>query len=86
MNTSLNDLNHKSIIKHDATACGTAIISCNSNINNSLTWQQTWGKGPKRLKMLKVEHFSQVLALFPANQDYKGKEKQLNPQLDVTFL
>ena len=42
----------------DATMCSTFLILCNSNIKHSLTWPNTWGKGPKQLKIIKIEHFS----------------------------
>ena len=38
-------------------ACSTLIISCIFNISHSLTCPKTWRKCPKRLKILKNDHF-----------------------------
>ena len=40
-----------------ATKCSTLIISCNFKIGHYLTCPKTSGKGPKRIKILKIEHF-----------------------------
>ena len=43
-----------------ATKFEALMILCSSNISHPLTWSKTWGKGPKGLKILKLELFSQV--------------------------
>ena len=47
-----------------AGICHTLIISYNSYISYSLTCPKTWGKGHKWQKILIIDHFSQVWALF----------------------
>ena len=43
-------------IEH-STTCDILIISCNYNRSHSLVCLKTWGKGPKRLKIPKNNHF-----------------------------
>ena len=54
--------------------CATLTTSYNFNISYSLTCSKTWGKGPKRLKVLEIDHFLYVRALLDAEQDHKVKE------------
>ena len=49
----------------------TLIIPSNYNISHSLICTKTWRKGLKRLKILRIDHFSYVWALLPANFDSK---------------
>ena len=50
------------------------MTSYNFDISYSLACSKTWGKGPKRLKILKIDHFSYVRALLHAKQDHQVKE------------
>ena len=60
--------------------------SCNFNRSHSLTFSKNSGKEFKQLKIPKNGHFSQVLALLPANLDPKAKRSPSVTQLHVTFL
>ena len=67
----------------------TFIISWNSNISHSITWPKTWGKGPKRLKILNkwqmsIFHKSKHSCL-PTNITRQIKKK-LVTQLQVALL
>ena len=53
-----------------ATACGSLVNSYNSNTSHYFTCPKAWGKGPKRLKILRKYHFLQLL---PAYIDQKIK-------------
>ena len=64
-----------------AAICGTLIISCNSNIGYSLTCSKIWEKGPKRQKILRIDHFSWVWSLFPVAFDPKRKRKVFGKKL-----
>ena len=59
------------------TACGVFIISCNSNINHSFTCSKTWEKEPKRLKIPKNDHFSQVFSTSPNQPQSQSKMKTI---------
>ena len=51
-----------------------------------MIWPELWRKRPKLLKILKIEHFSEVRTLLPVDLDHKAKEKQLDTQLNMTLL
>ena len=51
----------------------TLIGLCSSKVRHSLTCLKTWGKGPKRLKRLKTDHFCKLWTLLPANFSRKTK-------------
>ena len=47
------------------------MISCKSNTNDFLTCPKTWGKQPKQLKILRIDHFCYVLAVLPGDCENK---------------
>ena len=57
--------------------CSTLKVLCSSNIKHSLICPKTWGKRPKRLKELKIDHFSQLSTTLSANFLHKTMKKAI---------
>ena len=47
---------------------------------------QNFGEKDPLLKIFKIQNFSEVWELLPADFDHKAKQKQLDTQVNVTLL